>query len=62
MDVCPVDCIHSNDDQDMFFIDPVECIDCVACEPVCPVSAIFHEYTVPAQWFSYIGKNASFFS
>ena len=29
--VCPVDCIHSDDDHDMYFIDPEECIDCDAC-------------------------------
>ena len=61
VDVCPVDCIHSSDSEDMFYIDPVECIDCAACEPVCPVTAIFHEYTLPPQWYSYIAKNAAFF-
>ncbi|MDP7236287.1 MAG: 4Fe-4S ferredoxin, partial [Candidatus Latescibacteria bacterium] len=27
VDVCPVDCIHTNDDEKMMFIDPEECID-----------------------------------
>ena len=44
--VCPVDCIHPRPDEDAFdaqsqlYIDPAECIDCGACVPVCPVSAI----------------------
>jgi NAD-dependent dihydropyrimidine dehydrogenase PreA subunit len=47
VDACPVDCIHPKKDEDGFgesdqlFIDPVECIDCGACVPACPVSAIF---------------------
>jgi len=42
VEVCPVDCIHDDGDEDkMLYIDPNECIDCGACEPACPVSAIF---------------------
>ena len=41
VDVCPVDCIHFEEGKDrMLYIDPDECIDCGACEPACPVSAI----------------------
>jgi NAD-dependent dihydropyrimidine dehydrogenase PreA subunit len=47
VDVCPVDCIHTTDDDTMFFIDPDECIDCGACEPACPWQAIFEESQVP---------------
>ena len=61
VDVCPVDCIHFSDSQDMYFIDPAECIDCSACEPVCPVKAIFHEFTVPTKWHSYTAMNKGFF-
>ncbi len=61
VDVCPVDCIHSTDDAEMYYIDPNECIDCAACEPACPVDAIFFEYSVPAQWHSYIAKNYNYF-
>ena len=61
VDVCPVDCIHSSDGDEMYYIDPPECIDCGACEPVCPVTAIFHEYSVPSQWNSYIAKNYDYF-
>ena len=48
VDVCPVDCIHYEEGTDrMDYIDPDECIDCGACEPACPVSAIFAEDDVP---------------
>ena len=41
VDVCPVDCIYEGEDQ--LYIHPDECIDCGACEPECPVTAIFPE-------------------
>ena len=47
VDVCPVDCIYTRDEDDMYYISPDECIDCAACEPVCPVTAIFVEDAVP---------------
>ena len=31
-------------------IDPNECIDCGACEPECPVNAIFPEESLPPEW------------
>ncbi|MEO6600179.1 MAG: 4Fe-4S binding protein [Polyangiaceae bacterium] len=43
--VCPVDCFHA--DGEMLYIDPVECIDCGACVPECPVEAIYDESQVP---------------
>jgi len=45
VEVCPVDCIHEDEaaGDRMLYIDPEECIDCGACEPVCPVTAIFAE-------------------
>ena len=46
VDVCPVDCIHEAADT---VIDPEECIDCGACEPECPVEAIFPEDALPAK-------------
>ena len=45
----------------MFYIQPEECIDCAACEPVCPVTAIFAEEDVPEEWNSYIAKNYEYF-
>ena len=60
--VCPVDCIHYEEGVDRkLFIDPNECIDCGACEPECPVSAIFPEEDVPANLTAYIAKNADVF-
>ena len=43
------------------FIDPDECIDCGACEPECPVTAIFAEDAVPEQWTNFIQINADYF-
>ena len=50
VDVCPVDCIHFEEGIDkILYIDPDECIDCGACEPACPVSAIYAEEDVPEE-------------
>jgi ferredoxin len=61
VDVCPVDCIHTTDEAPLFYIDPDECIDCGACEPECPVTAIFAEDALPEQWNNFIQINADFF-
>jgi len=55
VDVCPVDCIYEG--EEMLYIHPDECIDCGACEPECPVTAIFPEEDVPDNMRSYIEKN-----
>jgi ferredoxin len=55
MTVCPVDCIYEG--PDMVYIQPDECIDCGLCEPECPVTAIFVDTDVPANWKEYIEKN-----
>lgn len=63
VDVCPVDCIHEEPDVDrMLYIDPDECIDCGACEPACPVSAIFAEADVPEAMKPYIEINALWYT
>ncbi len=59
--VCPVDCIHGTDKDEMLYINPDECIDCGACVPECPVSAIFPAENVPEQWRAYIQLNADYF-
>ena len=60
--VCPVDCIHFDQGTDrMLAIDPDECIDCGACEPECPVNAIYPEDSVPAEWGKYIALNATWY-
>ena len=59
VDVCPVDCIHFEEGVDrMLFINPEECIDCGACEPACPVKAIYPEDAVPENLEPYIKINA----
>ena len=61
VNVCPVDCIHGTDSDEMLYIQPDECIDCGACVAECPVSAIFPADDVPPQWKSFIQKNADYF-
>lgn len=61
VEVCPVDCIHSDDDQQQYFIDPDECIDCGVCAEVCPVEAIFFEDDLPERWSKFLGLNAEYF-
>ena len=56
---CPVDCIYEG--ERMLYIHPDECVDCGACEPVCPVEAIYYEDDVPEQWKDYYKVNVDFF-
>ncbi len=58
VDVCPVDCIHEF--ERILIIDPEECIDCGACEPECPVEAIFPEDALPEKWEPFTRINAVF--
>src|SRR5258708_23483319 len=71
VDACPVDCIHPKknttyddgrptfEDVPQLYIDPVACIDCGACVPVCPVSAIFALDDLPEKWKQYTELNES---
>ena len=52
VDECPVDCIYEG--PRMLYIQPDECVDCDACVPVCPVTAIFAEDDVPPEWKSFV--------
>ena len=56
---CPVDCIYEG--NRMLYIQPDECVDCGACEPVCPVEAIYYEDDVPSQLTDYSKINTEFF-
>jgi len=75
VDACPVDCIHPRKNEAEFkkvpqlYIDPVECIDCGACVPVCPVSAIFFPSSsiffpsddLPKKWEKFVQINARYY-
>ena len=65
VDVCPVDCIHPRVEEDkgevQLYIDPDECIDCGACEPACPVTAIFAEDDGPADQQQFTAMNADYY-
>ena len=56
VDVCPVSCIYLEDDgvDRKLYIHPDECIDCGACEPECPVTAIFVQDVVPGEWAEFV--------
>ena len=76
VEVCPVDCIHGPEDKTgageeakaegfdpegkQLYIDPEECIDCGACEPECPVNAIYAEDEVPADEIEFIEINEKY--
>lgn len=60
VDECPIDCIFVG--NRMAYIQPDECIDCGACEPVCPVEAIHYEDDIPAGQEQFLEENARFFA
>jgi len=57
---CPVDCIYEGSRS--LYIHPDECVDCGACEPVCPVEAIFFEADLPERWSAFHTANIEFFT
>ena len=68
IEVCPTDCIHPRKDEAGFaetphlYVDPVNCIDCGACVPVCEASAIFPLDELPEEWKSCIETNAAHYN
>ena len=56
---CPVDCIYEGGRK--LYIQPSECIDCGACEPVCPVDAIYPDRKLPAENAEDKNDNGQFF-
>jgi NAD-dependent dihydropyrimidine dehydrogenase PreA subunit len=56
---CPVDCIYEGDRK--LYVNPKECIDCGACEPVCPVEAITQDRRVPEEYVDFVADNRRFF-
>ena len=62
IEVCPVDCIYFDEDDDrMCYIHPDECIDCAVCESACPVGAIFKEEDVPKEVEEFTAINLLWF-
>lgn len=58
VDVCPVDCIYEGGTR--LYIHPTECIECGACESVCPVTAIsYADSTAPTEG---LAANEAFFT
>jgi ferredoxin len=54
--VCPVECFYEG--KNSLVIHPDECIDCGACEPECPTTALFEESALPDKWKAYKDLNA----
>ncbi len=67
VEACPVDCIHPKTDEAGFEeaptlnINPAECIDCGACVPVCPTSAIYALDDLPGDKAEWADKNSAYF-
>lgn len=59
IDECPVDCIYEG--KRKLYIHPDECIDCGACEPVCPVEAISLDRKTPDDKAQFVADNRRFF-
>jgi len=61
IEVCPVDCIHFEDEDRMCFVDPVACIDCGVCVGACPVAAIYDEKELAPEDARFKALNARWF-
>lgn len=59
VDECPVQCIYEG--PRTLYIHPDECVDCGACEPVCPTEAIYYEDDLPSEMHEWRDINAKFF-
>ncbi len=53
--VCPVDAFRELDTY--LVIDPMDCIDCGACVPECPVDAIYSDDDLPEALHLWLEKN-----
>jgi NAD-dependent dihydropyrimidine dehydrogenase PreA subunit len=68
IEACPVDCIHPRLDEPAFeatlqlYVDPVECIDCGACVPVCTANATFSLEELPPDKAAFAEINAAFYA
>lgn len=57
--VCPVDCLYEG--NRMMYINADQCINCGACEPACPVSAIRFDDELEGDEEKFLGLNEQFF-
>ena len=68
IETCPVNCIHPTKEEADFatapqlYVNPIDCIDCGACIPVCPTGSIFALDDMPAEHQAFVGKNAAYFN
>ncbi|QPM90145.1 ferredoxin [Pseudooceanicola algae] len=58
--VCPVDCIYEG--GRMFYIHPVECVECGLCETICPVDAIAYDDELTPEMLPFATINRDYFS
>ena len=58
VEVCPVQCFYTSDEENMLYIHPDECIDCKLCVPECPVEAIYDEEDLPDGTEKWVQINA----
>ncbi|MGD6979999.1 MULTISPECIES: ferredoxin [Citricoccus] len=56
---CPID--RNYEGERSLYIHPDECVDCGACEPVCPVEAIYDKDDIPEEWADYYKADVAFF-
>ena len=61
VDVCPVDCIHGEEEDHQLYINPDDCIDCTLCVDACPVQAIFAEEDLPTEWSEFTKTNSDYY-
>jgi NAD-dependent dihydropyrimidine dehydrogenase PreA subunit len=61
LEECPVDCIYEGDRK--MYVNPVECIDCGACEQACPTAAAVSDRSLLGTDDAWnVSDNADFFT
>ena len=64
VDVCPASCIYIGDEaaDRILYINPTSASSVAPASRECPVTAIFHDSAVPAEWAEYTELNANWFN